>query len=142
MKKGMKKINGQYDFERKWGQKAKDIAEQDNTTTEAIYSRVARFGSPYQRKAKPGMWELQYCKTMWELSEELDMHPLSLINRHHTSGSVYKTASGKSHPSRGTGDRSQWESSPNYKKLPWLHELHPDHDAWRKGELDYTKYGV
>jgi hypothetical protein len=142
MKSGMKIINGKTTFELKWGLPAKEIAQQDGTTSEAIYSRVARFGSPYQRKAKPGIWERVYCKTLWELTDELDMHPMSIQNRHYSCGNVYETKSGKSHPSKGSGDSSQWLNQPQYKKLAWLHELHPDYEAWRKNELDYSKYGV
>ena len=145
MRKGSNKItlpNGKKitQFEYHWGISARELAEQDGVSPEAVHMRIKKWGTPFQRKAKPGLWEKQYFKTIWELSDEMDLHPITICQRYHNNGDIYKTKTGKSHPSAGTGNKSQWTNPPVYKKLPWLHPSHPDYGEWRSGRLDMSQY--
>ena len=127
--------HGYSSFKHDWGVHVLDIAEKEGKTPEAIYLRVYRFGSPFQRRKNPSAVEKHYAKTQSELAYELGMHPLTLSQKHRHHGSVYhkqpRTDSAKGWTTTDHG----WKSNPKYNAKPWLMEEHPDYAAWRAGEL-------
>jgi hypothetical protein len=76
-------------FEKKWGLRCNEIAEMEETTPEAIRMRVKRFGSPWQRRGKPTMFEAKYGKTIGQLALDLNLHPQTLARRERLHGDVY-----------------------------------------------------
>ena len=82
-------INGKNPFEREWGISANELAEQEGVSPEAIHMRVRNFGTPWQRRKRPNLFEKVYGKTIPELCRELNLHPTTLQGRHYTFGSVY-----------------------------------------------------
>ena len=122
-------------FEHQWNMHVLEIAELEGSFPEAIYQRVYRFGSPFQRKLKPSMIERHYAKTASELAEELGMHPLTICGKHRNNGTAYfKLPRTEASKGWSTTDHS-WKDNPKYGAKPWLMEQHPDYDAWRAGEL-------
>lgn len=134
MEKNTRKINGKTPFEQKWGISAVELAKQENVTPAAIQMRVHKWGTPWQRKAKPTQFERKYFKTILELAEELNMHPMSVNLREIKKGNVYWEGKRSSLRGKNMGGK-HWSEHRNYKELPWLHPNHPDYEAWRAGTL-------
>ena len=133
MHKGTKIENGKSPFEIKWGIGAKEFAEQEGVTTEAIYMRVRNYGSIFQRKAKPTKLEKKYGKCTMELARELGVDPITVLMREYHHGDLYTTK-----PKAGwTYNRDKHKiPARHYRDAFWLHESHPDYEQARKGEYN------
>lgn len=129
------KRHGYSSFQHDWGCHVLDLAAEEGCTTEAIYQRAYRFGSPYQRKAKPTMIEKYYGKTQAELAEELGMHPITCLQKHKKNGTAYHKKKLTDQMKGWTCTDFSWKTNPKFNAKPWLHPHHPDYDAWRRGEL-------
>ena len=115
-------------FEIQWGMSIEDIADIEQTTTEAIRMRVLRFGTPFQRRAKPSRAEILWGKTVWQFANELGVTHVTVHKRiatgrapwdkndHHNCG---RRRGGK--PSKGIAP----------SKSGWLMPQHPDYHTWR-----------
>ena len=128
-------------FERTYGVHRNDFAQSECVSPDAITMRLKNFGTPYQRRAKPTFWETHYGRTLYELAEEVLLHPQTLKLKHDTHGSVFvNTDHGKTKQPHQRSVQQRWREavqSGDYwrKQSPWLHPLHPDYDAWRTGKL-------
>ena len=113
-----------------WGIDRETFAAKEGVTPENLSMRIKKYGTPFQRKAKPTNWERIYGKTMRELSDELGMHPQSVYRRHYDKGNVYIESAWS------RGNKGQFRiNQKHYKHEPWLCEEHPDYMAWRNCEL-------
>ena len=77
------------DFKEKWGYSCNDLAMMEGVTPEAIRMRVRNFGTPFQRRKKPTMFEVKYGKTIGEISLELGLHPVTIARRERMYGDAY-----------------------------------------------------
>ena len=68
-------------FEKRWGETARDIAIRENVKIQTIHMRVRNYGTPYQRRAKPTLCETLYGKTQKEIALELGLHPMTIKKR-------------------------------------------------------------
>ena len=134
MIKGTKTVNGKTPFEQKWGISANELAEAEGVSTPAIHMRVNLYGTPFQRKAKPSKIEGKYGKTIFELGKQLNLHPISVVQRELWFGNVFRE-SNKPSPTRGKTlkpeEYKKWRK--HYKDRFWLHKNHPDYDRARQG---------
>lgn len=134
MIKGTRTVNGKTPFEQKWGISANELAEQEGVGTPAIHMRVNLYGTPFQRKAKPTNIERKYGATIFELGKQLNLHPISVVQRELWFGDVYRESDRPSH-NRGKSlkpeEEKKWRK--HYKDVFWLHENHPDYDRARQG---------
>jgi hypothetical protein len=137
MKKNSKKwtttIDGKLitNFEAKWGIHIKDLAEQEMVTPEAIHMRIKLYGSPFQRKPKPTVCEVMYGKTKFEIAEEENMHPGSLIVRLYDQGDAYYR-SNRQHTIGNEYGGIDWKSQKKAQKPQgWLDQKHPAYTRWR-----------
>lgn len=129
------KRHGYSRFSKDWGIHVLDLAAQEGKTPEAIYSRVTRFGTPFQRRARPSLVEKHYAKTQFELAVELGMHPLTIAMKHRVDGSVYHKCPRTDKVKGWTTTNHSWKNNSKYTAKPWLMEQHPDYAKWRSGEL-------
>ena len=128
------KINGINPFEYTWGISAKDLAESEGVDITAIFMRISRFGTPFQRRMNPTKFEAKYGKTEVELAEEMDMHPQSLCEREKRHGDIYRESKHTGHLHERKAEVN-WRELPQYqkKKQFWLMPQHPDYARARKG---------
>ena len=148
MKKGSKKWTTTVDgkkvtnFEAKWGIHVKDLAEQEMVTPEALHMRVKLYGSPFQRKPKPTVTELMYGKTKYEIADEENIHPGSLIVRLYEQGDAYYRSNHQYTIGNDYGGR-EWKSDKKAQKPQgWLHENHMWHKMWRIILIKYVLDGM
>lgn len=76
-------------FEKKWGISCNTLAEMEGVTPEAIRMRVKKFGTPFQRRKNKTKFEEKYGKTIIQLAEELNLHPVTLCRREYLYNDVY-----------------------------------------------------
>ena len=139
---GMKKL-GRTRFELEYGERIEEFAARECVTTEAVWNRIRMWGSPYQRRAKPTKYERQYARTQYEIAEEINRHPHTVICNLKKGQSAFTTT--KDRPGGWPGPASKfgcanWREAiqaGHYASIqhPWLHPLHPDYAAWRSGVL-------
>lgn len=122
-------------FEHQWGVHVLEIAEMEDKHPEAIYQRVYRFGSPFQRKLNPSAIEKHYGKTREELATELGMHPLTVEQKHRKQGSAFHKWPRTDSSKGWTSTDHSWKTDPKFTTNPWLMEIHPDYEDWRAGKL-------
>lgn len=123
---GTRKIEGKNPFERQWGISANELAEQEGVSPEAIHMRVRNFGTPWQRRKRPNLFEKVYGKTIPELCRELNLHPTTLQGRYYTYGCVY--AEPPTHRKIRNGFCE--EILKKYDERSWLMPQHPDYEAF------------
>lgn len=112
-------------FTRKWGISAWELAKQDDVNTATIHMRVHNFGSPFQRSQKPTICEELCGKTTVELSEELNLHPISIEQRVRKYANPYKSAKDIK--------KEVAEFKPFHgRRKSWLMEEHPCYAEWKK----------
>jgi len=136
MKLGQKAANTQ--FFKKWGCQAHEIATYENTTIDAVHMRVHKFGSPWQRRAKPTVFELIYAKTLQEISAERNKTPGVIYSYQNRKGDAY-------FESENFSSMLQWRDYSLRGSNTWLMEEHPEYLKWRNGELfpeTYVKKGL
>lgn len=78
-------------FEHKWGITANRLAELEGVSAASIHMRVMNYGTPFQRRAKPSIWENKYGKTIGQIAIELGIHPITVAHRQTLYGSPYHT---------------------------------------------------
>lgn len=120
MRKGSTKItlpNGKKitQFEHKWGIDAIKMAQLEGVTPDAIHMRVQNYGTPFQRRAKPTLWEEQYGKTLGQMALEEGLHPITLANKHYKLGDVYAETDQRF--ARGKHTKVDWWLIPRYKRM-------------------------
>ena len=113
-------------FELEWGMSVERIAREEQTTPEAIRMRLKRFGTPYQRKAKPTKCEIVHGKTVYQLAQELGI----------THITVHKLVREGRDPYQEHGNRGKRRGGREFEfsypcKEGWLMPQHPDFDTWR-----------
>ena len=123
------------EFFRKWGEQARDIAEREGTTIEAIHMRCHKNGSPYVRKAKPSKFERKYSKTLQEICAETESPPPTIYTYEQRNGDAYYVQ-----PYPRPSMRNPWDYTPDRGKNTWLMEDHPDYLDWRNGKLFPDEY--
>jgi transposase len=112
-------------FEKRWGEKAREIAKREDVSVPTIHMRVYNYGTPYQRAAKPSVWEEKYRKTQLEIAYELDTHPVTLQQKLRKHGDCYYTSA---FTVKKSNHRAGWKSDPKYTKCRrWLMPEHPDY---------------
>jgi hypothetical protein len=125
-----------------------DIADAESVTPEAIRMRFHNFGTMYQRRRKPTRFERMYGRTLFEIAEERNLHPITIESHQKTHNNAYHTnplRTWNTRPSYGTGSIPVWREavqSGKYwrKQNPWLHPHHPDYNDWREGRLYPDEY--
>ena len=131
-----KRITNQ--FERTYGFHINDFAAAESVTPEAIRMRIKNFGSIYQRRKIPTKYERMYGRTLFEIAEERNLHPVTIESHQKKYKDAYH-----SNPDRPWHTRPEtplWREAVQegrYWRLqcPWLHPSHPDYDAYRSGEM-------
>lgn len=113
-------------FEKQWGMSVADIAHIEQTTPEAVRMRIKRFGTPYQRKAKPTRAEIIHGKTVWQLACELGTTHISMHKLIADGRDPYKH-----HHNRGRNYGGKQYIQLNPAKEGWLMPQHPDYLTWR-----------
>ena len=113
-------------FEVQWGMSVEDIAIEEQTTPEAIRMRLKRFGSPYQRKAKPTRCEIQYGRTVWQLADDLGITHISVHKLLREGRDPFVE-----HGNRGKDRGGKKFYATNPAKSGWLMPQHPDYHTWR-----------
>ena len=113
-------------FEDEWGMSVADIATAEQTTPEAIRMRLKRFGTPYQRKAKPTKCEIVHGKTVYQIAQELGI----------THITVHKIVLDGRDPYEDHGNRGKNRGGKKFEfsyacKEGWLMPQHPDYETWR-----------
>jgi hypothetical protein len=130
-------------FEHKWGIKADVLAEQEMVTVDAIHMRVRNFGSPFQRKPKPGYSELMYNKTLFQLATEIGAHPTAIDQRIRLRGSAYLDSLYQHQLGKKLPGCKDWEKQKKaMKPQGWLHQDHPWHKMWRIVAVKYLLEGM
>lgn len=147
MKKGSKKwtttVDGKLvtNFEAKWGIHVNDLAKQEMVTPEALHMRIKLYGSPFQRKPKPTITEVMYGKTKYEIADEENIHPGSLIIRLYEQGDAYYRSNHQYTIGKQYGGRD-WKSDKKAQKPQgWLDKKHPAHTKWRVTVIKYILEG-
>lgn len=124
-------------FFQKWNAYPQDIADQENTTIDAIHMRVRNFGSPWQRRAKPSKAEVIHRKTIREISEELNMHPISVAQRLTLTGNCYQTPKGYTeHWMIGRRTTAVRKTNQYTTQKEWIMAEHPLYAEWKAGTVD------
>lgn len=123
-------------FELKWGITSKELAKQEGVTIDCLHMRVHKFGTPWQRKAKPNSYEAKYGRSLNELSEMLNMHPVSVALRERAHGNVFYQGR-ENVPMR---HNHSYEYREVIRNLFWLHPNHPDY-ATERSKLEEFKNG-
>jgi len=111
-------------FEAKWGEPAWSIAKRENVTTATIHMRVHNYGSPYQRRHSPTKPERLTGKTMYQLAEELNLHPITVQQRLFKHDNPYVSMQGidKPFPTHQKWRKGRYDI--------WLMPEHPYHAEW------------
>ncbi len=133
-------------FELKYGVHVKDIAESEGTTPAAIHMRVMKFGTPYQRRARPTVCEILTGYSKRFLAQHIDLHYNSIaqkiLTRQGQIDVMRMFATSTKTPVLIDGRMFALENT--YDRWSWLMEEHEDYDTWR---YDHTvmllenKYG-
>jgi ferredoxin len=76
-------------FYTKYGITSEDLAIQEGVSSTALNMRHMKFGSVWQRKAKPTELEKLFHKTQVELAHELGVHPVTIMARFKRYGTPY-----------------------------------------------------
>jgi hypothetical protein len=130
-------------FEHKWGITAKELAKQEMVTPDAIHMRVLNYGTPFQRKPKPGYSELMYNKTLVQLAQEIGAHPTAIDQRIRLRGSAYLDSAYQHMLGRKLPGCVDWEKQKKaLKPQGWLHQDHPWYTMWRIVLVKYLLDGM
>lgn len=130
-------------FEREYGEHRNDFAAKESVLPATISMRIHKFGSPYMRRAKATFYERKYARTLYEIAEERQLHPITIIHHERNNNDAYFV-----HPT-GRGGRPSntgvWRKAVQTGKYwrcqcAFLHPLHPDYTAWRAGKLFPDEY--
>ena len=130
-------------FELKWGEPAYKIAQREDVIPASIHQRVYLYGTPYQRKAKPSIWEAKYGKTIVEICKELYMHPMGLTHREKSHGNVYcedilLNTNNRNIKLEKHKYSKHWTDLPHFKgDKYWLMPEHPLYQAQRNLALQW-----
>ena len=121
-------------FSEQWGITARELAEQEGVTIDAIHMRVHKFGTPFQRRSYPTIAEVMTGKTALQLAAELNLHPITIAERLRYFGDhTYDNPEHK----RGKGTRGKtwakvhWTESYPGMAHSWLMPQHPEYHTWR-----------
>jgi len=119
------KPNKSKTFESKWGEPAYKIAQREDVAVATIHMRVFNYGSPYQRTSKPSISEVLCGKTLYQLGEELNLHPITVQQRIRAHNNPYISMRGI----------EKEFSTHNFSKKKgrkdiWLMPEHPCHAEW------------
>ncbi len=133
-------------FELKYGVHVKEFAESEGTTPAAIHMRVMKFGTPYQRRARPTVCEILTGYSKRFLAQHIDLHynyiAQKLLTREGQQDVMRMFATVNAVPEEVDGKMILIENT--YDKWSWLMPEHEDYDTWR---YDHTimllenKYG-
>lgn len=125
-------------FSETWGVHAHELAEQEGLQPDAIHMRVHKFGNPFQRRKNPTKVEKLTGRTLADWADELNLHPLTIIERMKKHGDPrYQSDDG------GRGGRHQrraevaWQDSGKYRNKEWLMPQHPQYAEWKS---KFTKW--
>lgn len=119
-------------FEQKYGMHIADFAAMEGVGADAIRMRVMNFGTPYQRRKRPTLIEIMTGKTRYEIAEELDLHPLTVLIRLQTHGSYRFEKDNYGHNAHSKVAEVNWRErliEPSHKG--WLMPQHPEYGTWR-----------
>ena len=123
-------------FEAKWGIHAVELAEEEMIKPEALHMRVRNYGTPFQRGPLPFLEELMYGKTRYEMAQELDIHPGSLMFRLKETGDAYYESPYTRTSGMRFGGEDWRERKAAMKPQGWLSHRHPFAKTWRVILLD------
>ena len=119
------KPNKSKTFKDKWGEPAYKIAQRENVAVATIHMRVFNYGSPYQRAKKPSISEVLCGKTLYQLGEELNLHPITVQQRIRAHNNPYISMRGIEK------DFSTHKfSKKKGRKDIWLMPEHPCYAEW------------
>ena len=132
-------------FEARWGIHTKDLAQQECVGPVAIRLRVNNFGTPWQRRKIPTFFEKKYGRTLFEIAEERNLHPQTVLHHEKANGNAFY------HNPERWGYKTEYEPNPRWrnavqsgeywrKQNAWLHPNHPDYERWRTGKLFPEEY--
>jgi len=108
-------------FEYKWGISAPALARLEGVEGATIHMRVMNYGTPFQRRAKPTIWENKYGKTMGQLALDIGIHPITVAHREALYGSPYVTPE-KTMTDSKTGEKiypGQWNLNRPQSATHW-----------------------
>lgn len=112
-------------FTAKWGISADSLAQLEDVATASIHMRVRNYGTPWQRANRPSLSEELCGKTIYQLADELSIHPISVQQRIKKYGNPYLS------------NKDMISEIPNGKyrmgrKKCWLMEQHPCYAEWKE----------
>ena len=131
-------------FQKDWGIHRNDLAKQECVTPEAITMRVRAYGTPYQRRANPTRFEVKYGRTLYEIAEERDLHPQTIIHHEKENNNAFHVTKNwhrNKHTDIAPGWRKAVQAGHYWRKqCAIFHPHHPDYDAFRSGTLWDEEY--
>jgi len=131
-------------FQRDWGIHRNDFAEQECVTPDAITMRLRAYGTPWQRRKSPTKFEVRYGRTLYEIAEERDLHPQTIIYHHNEYGDAFYSNTNW-HRTKHTVSAPGWRTAVQTgmywrKQCAIFHPNHPDYEAFRSGTLWDEEY--
>jgi len=131
-------------FQRDYGIHRNDFAELESVTPDAITMRIRAYGSPYQRRKLPTKFEVKYGRTLYEIAEERDLHPQTIIQHEQNHNNAFYSKSNwhkNKHSVSAPGWRKAVQAGHYWRKQCAIyHPLHPDYTAFRSGTLWEGEY--
>lgn len=113
-------------FYKKWGITAEDLANQEGVTVDAIHMRIMHYGTPWQRRGKPSIYEIVYGKTCEELCRLANLSPQTIRSRMKKGASFEELMA----PTTRKLKSKELKSIPNSQA--WLHPNHSEYATWRE----------
>ena len=114
-------------FEQEWGMSVEQLATREQTTPEAIRMRLKRFGTPFQRRAKPSRCEIVHGKTVWQIANKMGVTHITVHKCIREGRDPYKP-----HGNRGRRFGGEVFAPVNASQDGWLMPEHPDYNTWRE----------
>lgn len=121
-------------FYNRYGITSEELAKQEGVSSTALNMRHMKYGTVWQRKAKPTELERLFHKTEVELAHELGVHPVTIRARMKRYGTPYHTSKFE-HPLKN--------KTMNYDVIlfPECHNLHEKRkDAIAEYKIMFDKY--
>ena len=125
-------------FEETHGVHCGEFAAAECVSPEAIRMRLKNFGTVFQRRAKPTKYEIKYGRTLYEIAEERNLHPITIVHHEVTHSDAYFTnPTGRGGSPSSHGNWRDAVQSGRYwrKQVAWMHPAHPEYENWRSGKM-------
>lgn len=128
-------------FQHRWGIHAVELANEEMVKPEALHMRIKLFGSPFQRMPIPSIPEIMYGKTKFQLAEETNIHPGSLMHRLINTGDAYYESNYQHTAGMNFGGDDWRDRKAAVKPQGWLSPRHPAYTTWRVTVIKHVLEG-